>query len=280
MSHDHSLTTTLASIKAAVAGSRVVRQVCGRMRSLQAGRVGPTLFQNPEQYSEAFFRKASDGVVLRTHDGLNIAIRRNLWDAEIVREIFFEQPYTRHLRLPPNPVIVDVGGYIGDFALYAAKYLNAARVVAYEPTDENFTMLTRNVELNGYGDRITPVRKAVGESGEMTLHVQRRDGDEIHASAHWYADAEHRTLPSVSLGELLDTHGIDSVDLLKVDCEGGEYEIFPTVPDAVFERIKNIAFEYHTVKGYEGKLQRVMNRLSSAGYALRKEGKIVAASRA
>jgi len=276
---DHSLSTTLTSIKASVARAPVVGRTYRRMRSLQARQVGATLFENPREYSEAFYRKASDGIVLRTHDGLSIAIRRNLWDAEIVREIFFEQPYTRHLRLPPNPVIIDVGGYIGDFALFAVTYLNAARVAVYEPTEENFAMLTRNIALNGYGDRIVPVQKAVGESGEMTLHVRTLDDGEIHTSPHLYADDEHRTVPSVGLAEILDAHDLDSVDLLKVDCEGGEYEIFASVSDAVLERVKNIAFEYHTVDGHEATLARVMNRLSSAGYALRKDGKIVAAWR-
>jgi FkbM family methyltransferase len=278
MSHD-ALSTMLTSMKGTVTGVPVVGRTYRRMRSLQARQVGGTLFENPREYSDAFHRKASDGVVLRTHDGLSIAIRRNLWDAEIVREIFFDQPYTHHLRLPPNPTIIDVGGYIGDFALYAVKCLNAARVVVYEPTGENFAMLTQNIALNGYGDRITAVQKAVGESGEMTLHVRSLDDGEIHSSPHLYADGEHRTVPSVGLAEILDAHAIDSVDLLKVDCEGGEYEIFSSVSDAVLERIKNIAFEYHAIEEYGPKLERVMNRLSSAGYELRKEGKIVVAWR-
>jgi hypothetical protein len=50
---------------------------------------------------------------------------------------------------------------------------------------------------------------------------------------------------------LLDVVQLESVDLLKVDCEGGEYELFATAPDAVFERIGDIALEYHAIKGYE-----------------------------
>jgi FkbM family methyltransferase len=269
----------IASIKSGMMKSPVVRGAYTRVRSLQARREGAKLFENAEEYSRAFYRKAEHDVVLRTHDGLNLAIRRNLWDAEIVREIFLEQPYTRNVTLPPNPVIVDIGGYIGDFALYAVKYLDAARVVTYEPTRENFAMLMHNIELNGYADRITAVRKAVGDSGEMQLNVQKLDGGEIHVSSRWYPDAERRTVPSVSLAELLDAHRLGSVDLLKVDCEGGEYDIFPNAPDAVLDRITNIAFEYHLIEGYESKLDSVMSRLASAGYTLRKDKHIVAASR-
>ena len=85
--------------------------------------------------------------------------------------------------------------------------------------------------------------------------------------------------PSITLVELFDTHGLDSVDLLKVDCEGGEYDIFPSTPDAVLDRVENIAFEYHEIDRYEPKLDQVLNRLSSAGFRLREEGKVVSAFR-
>jgi FkbM family methyltransferase len=251
----------------------------GRARSLLGRREAASVFENVGDYARALYRKDDEGVVLRTHDGLELAIRQNLWDAEIVREIFFEQPYTRHLRLPPDPVVVDVGGYIGDFALYAVKYLGAEHVVAYEPTYENFAMLEHNIARNGYGDRITAVNEAVGDSDEIVLNVEKLDGDEVHVSPYWYPEAEQRTLPSVTLEELFDTHGLDSVDLLKVDCEGGEYDIFPSTPDAVLDRVENIAFEYHEIDGYEPKLDRVLNRLSSAGFRLREEGKVVSACR-
>jgi FkbM family methyltransferase len=251
----------------------------GRARSLLGRREAASVFENAGDYARALYRKDDEGVVLCTHDGFEIAIRQNLWDAEIVREIFFEQPYTRNLRLPPDPVVVDVGGYIGDFALYAVKYLGAEHVVAYEPTHENFAMLEHNVAINGYGDRITAVNEAVGDSDEIVLNVEKLDGDEVHVSPYWYPEAEHRTLPSVTLEELFDAHGLDSVDLLKVDCEGGEYDIFPSTPAAILDRVGNIAFEYHEIDGYEPKLEQVLNQLSSAGFRLREEGKIVSASR-
>ncbi|MGH9031121.1 MAG: FkbM family methyltransferase [Acidimicrobiia bacterium] len=271
--------TLPVSIKRRLTKLPLARYAYGRARSVLGRREAATVFENAGDFSRALYRKDDEGVVLRTHDGLNVAIRQNLWDAEIVREIFFEQPYTRNLRLPPDPIVVDVGGYIGDFALYATKYLGARRVVAYEPTDENFAMLEHNVALNGYGDRITAVREAVGDSDEIVLNVEKLDGDEVHVSPYWYPEAEQRVIPSVSLAELFDTHHLDSVDLLKVDCEGGEYDIFASTPDTVLDRVENIAFEYHEIDGYEPKLEHVLNRLSSAGYRLHEEGKIVSAAR-
>jgi FkbM family methyltransferase len=236
------------------------------------------VFQNYNLYLQALQRKGEGTVLLRTRDGLGITIRQNLWDARIIREIFFDKPYVRHITLPNRPVIIDVGGYIGDFSLYAAKYLNARRVVVYEPTVENFRLLTQNIENNGFADRITAVNKAVSSGHEIVLNVQIQESEEMHVSAYWYKNFEQRTIPSVTLPEILETHRLDSIDLLKIDCEGGEYDILPAVPGSLFKRIRNIVFEYHEIDGYESRLKDILKQLQAAGYALRTDGKIVSAS--
>jgi FkbM family methyltransferase len=268
----HRIKTTLKKVPLA-------RRAYAQLRSWHDRRQGKTLFENYETYVSALYRKRDGGTVLRTHDGLAIGIRRNLWDARVVREIFFGKPYLRHVALPAAPVIVDIGGYIGDFSLYAVKYLNAARVIVYEPTAENFALLAANVARNGYAGRITAVNKAVGASREVALNVKVDTSEEVHVSAYLYDGAERRTLPGVTLAELLEAHGLESVDLLKVDCEGGEYDIFPDAPDEAFERIRNIAFEFHAVAGFEAKLARVLERLREAGYALLRERNIYSATR-
>ena len=62
---------------------------------------------------------------LRTADGLTITMRKNYADAMTIAEIFLGNSYIRDVTLPPNPVVIDVGGFIGDFSLYAVKRLNA-----------------------------------------------------------------------------------------------------------------------------------------------------------
>ena len=268
----------MATLKSTLKKIPLARYVHTQVRGWQDRNEGSRLFENCDLYLQALNRKGDGTVVLRTHDGLKLTIRQNLWDARIVREIFFGKPYVRRIRLPPAPTIVDIGGYIGDFSVYAVKYLEARRVV-YEPVAENYEILKRNVEGNGYGDRITAVNKAVGDAGEIVLNVHKQENNEVHVSAYWYREAEQRRIPCVTLPGLLETHRLESVDLLKVDCEGGEYDIFPAVPDRVFDRIRNIVFEYHRVDGFEAKLARVLSRLKSAGYAFQRDKNIVSAYR-
>jgi FkbM family methyltransferase len=41
--------------------------------------------------------------------------------------------------------VVDVGGYIGDFSIYAARRMNASGVIVYEPTSEHWRMLVDSI---------------------------------------------------------------------------------------------------------------------------------------
>lgn len=237
------------------------------------------LFVNSGEFCRALKEKGEGTVIIRTHDGLSITVRRNIYDARILWEIFVDKPYIRHFTLPTEPVVVDVGGYIGDFSIYAAKYLNARRVIVYEPTAENFRILKQNIENNSFQDRITAVNKAVSDSDEIVLNTKVLDGNEVHASRYLYQDAEHRRIPSVTLAELFEEHQLDRADLLKVDCEGGEYDIFSSVPADLFGRIQNIVFEYHKIEGFETKLKGILNRLRSADYTLKVDRNIVSAYR-
>jgi FkbM family methyltransferase len=237
------------------------------------------LFENPDVYLHALSEKSHGTVELRARGGLTITIRRNLWDARIIKEIFFDRPYVRHVALPENPVVIDIGGYIGDFTLYAAKYLNARKVIVYEPTKENFELLSRNIGNNSFNGEVIAVNKAVGIDSVIRLNVEVCDNEEIHVSSYWYQKAEQRVIPCVTLPELMEIHGLESVDLLKVDCEGGEYDIFPALNEATLGKIRNIVFEYHQVDGFEKKLRRVLEHLKSVGYTLRVDGQIAYASR-
>jgi FkbM family methyltransferase len=258
----------------------LVRYAHARWLALRDGENGKRLFDDHDAYFRALHEKRDGTIVLRTQDGLGIVVRQNVCDARIVREIFVDKPYVKHLALPPAPTVIDIGGYIGDFSLYAVKRLGAKRVVVFEPTAENFKVLIRNVELNGYGDRITAVNKAVSDGNEIVLNVQTLGQEEMHVSAYWYKDAERRTLPAVTLADAFTSYGLDEVDLLKVDCEGGEYDLFAAVPDELFSRIGNIVFEYHTIEGYKPRLDELLTKLQRVGYELRIDGDIVSALRA
>src|SRR6185437_7139255 len=79
-------------------------------------------FLNSNDYKKALYAYGETPLVdLRTADGLTVTIGQNYSDAMTIAEVLLRHCYDRHVKLPPGSVIVDVGGFVGDFALYAVK---------------------------------------------------------------------------------------------------------------------------------------------------------------
>jgi len=236
-------------------------------------------FRNVDEYLRALEIEDDRKVDIRTKDGLVITIRRNFMDAAILGEVFLDESYVRGLVLPDRPTVVDIGGYIGDFALFAAKRLNARRVVVCEPSPRNWDLLQKNVANNSYGDRIEMVNKAVTDGEDVMMNVEASDRGQARVSAYGPGDVPRQRIPGVSLASLMESHGLDTIDLLKIDCEGGEYAILSGTPSEALKRIRNIVFEFHEIDGFQAKLDAVKRRLASEGYSLRVHGDLVYASR-
>jgi len=248
-------------------------------RRRQIARAAKTYFVNFDDYREALDTEDGRTSEIRTHDGLIIALRRNYTDAAILAEIFVENCYIQGLSLPPRPVVIDVGGYIGDFALYAAKHLNALKVVVCEPSPHNWALLENNVARNNYQDRIEIVNKAVTSGGDVMMDVDAPQRGQAMVSAYGSATAVRKLVRGVTLADLMEQHKLDVVDLLKMDCEGGEYSILSNTPTETFRCIRNIVFEYHEIDGFESKLKAVSQRLRDHQYSLTRRGSLIFASR-
>jgi FkbM family methyltransferase len=236
---------------------------------------------NADEFKSALGSNGATAEVdLRTVDGLRITIRKNYGDAMTLAEILLDDFYVRDLNLPRNPVVIDVGGFIGDFSLYAVKRLNASRVIVCEPSPRNWALLLKNIANNGYEGRIEAVNKAVTDGGDAMMNIDAPDECQCMVSAYCPSEQPLSAVPGISLGQLLKDHAVEDVDLLKIDCEGGEYAILESTPADVFSRIRNIVFEYHQIDGVWAKLESVKQRLRSLGYVLHTRGGLISASRA
>jgi len=227
-------------------------------------------FKNADVLETVLAMPAAKGLVtLRTVDDLSITIRQNPSDASTIAEIFVSDCYLhKHLHLPTNPVILDVGGFVGDFALYAVKKLNAKRVIVCEPSPRNWELLLKNIADNGFQDRIEPVHKAVTDGRDVMMNINAPDDEQCMVSSYRSNGQPLTAVKGISIAELLRDHAVETVDLLKIDCEGGEFAILESTPSDVFCRIRNIVFEYHQIDGALAKLKAAKQQLRREGYAL------------
>jgi FkbM family methyltransferase len=160
--------------------------------------------------------------------------------------------------------IVDIGAHIGAFALRVCELLPGARITSYEPSPSSFHYLEGNVRDNGLEARITCVPKGVGgETGSLTLY-EATEASCLSSTVASRAprSAQGHVIPSVSFDDVMA--GTDGdVDLLKIDCEGGEYEIVRGSRPESWRRVRRVVMERHAVPGEPW--DELRRRLEEAG---------------
>lgn len=155
----------------------------------------------------------------------------------------------RDYRLPSleaGDVVVDVGAHVGVVSIYLASEYPGLTVYALEPVPDNYARLVRNIGVNGVAGSVIPINLAVTADGRDVQLSGDLAGNSGGLSI--YGEGGYPAA-SATLAELAATYAIDRVALLKIDCEGAEYEILaPEVrsPD-VLARVGCIRGEFHRV---------------------------------
>lgn len=196
-------------------------------------------------------------------------------DKWTIPEVYTKDDYwhPRFIMDTAKPVIFDVGANIGCFTLHMLSRFPSARLFAIEPTDA-VNILKLNVQENN-APHVTVIPAALAAStGEVSFYVDP-EHSVFSSSIQTAGNAAGATLkvPAVTLSDLLDTHQVDHIDLLKCDIEGGEYEVFRAMTPGVFARIKNITMEYHQFRP-EHKAQELIDILVKNGFELLEEHSI------
>lgn len=197
----------------------------------------------------------------------NFVIHAQNWNelSFLFEEIFIGNEYL--VKLPRrDPVIVDCGANIGCATLYFKLHYPDARILAFEPNPFCFEMLKKNVEVNGLKNVSLVQAACASAPGTTTFHVN--PGFSPMSSAVGNRDQKQKTVPiEVRLVKLSESITED-VDLLKLDIEGGEWEVFADlVASGKMTRIHRMAIEYHhRFATKEVKLSRFLKNLEDAGY--------------
>ena len=158
---------------------------------------------------------------------------------------------------PENGFVIDIGGNIGDTAIYFA--LNGAEhVIALEPYPYSYRTAVENIKLNNLAGKITFINAGYGK-GEITIDEKyKNDGSSLLIQSN-----NGIKIPLFSLADIIKNYKIaDKLLLLKMDCEGCEYNLLNEEND-ILRKFKRIEMEYHF--GYEN----LKDKLESAGFIVK-----------
>jgi FkbM family methyltransferase len=136
--------------------------------------------------------------------------------------------------------IVDIGGNIGLFSLWALRQFPQATLHAYEPNRRAADYYEKNLQQF---DNATLFHDAVGSiTGNCNL-IEEQSGESRMVRTVPCLTGE---IATIAFSEVADRIG-GTIDLLKLDCEGAEWDIFSNPKP--FERVRAIRMEYHFFEG-------------------------------
>ena len=186
----------------------------------------------------------------------------------IYNEIFVQRVYADagFFRPTPEHTILDIGANIGLFALYCQTAARGIGVHCFEPAPSTRETLTKNVEANGLGEFICVYPYAVSDSRKSAqLNEAAFAGSRSLVDTDKSVAGESDTVECIPFGEALSRVDAGNIDLLKVDIEGSEMDLFEGTEPGDFSNIDRVVVEYHD-NIRTGSADFVRDKLSRSGF--------------
>lgn len=138
-----------------------------------------------------------------------------------------------------NSIVYDVGGFTGIFASCMVNSFNP-KMVIFEPTKKYYLQLTqkfKNATIHNYG--------LGAYTRTETIYV---DGQNTSIHQHWTTNAQKEIINLVDVNQYINTNQPEPIDLLALNCEGGEYEILPElIKSGNIKKCKQVLIQFHNI---------------------------------
>jgi FkbM family methyltransferase len=225
----------------------------------QARRVWqtPQTFKNwtsilTDMVSEKFGRGPKT-LVFETRAGLTIECPNQPGARVPLYEIFAEDCYHFDWFLGPlrgQPLhVLDVGGQIGTFACRLAQLEPKATVNTYEPSPTSAAVLRRNVDRNRFADRVTVVEEALSASIGTAELDDNEGGSGKNSLVGVQGSVATITVKTTTFDAAVAAVP-GPVNVVKIDCEGGEYDLVAASSPETWAPVQRLVIEYHQVPGH------------------------------
>lgn len=214
------------------------------------------MIKNVRNFPAYLFHKwgiaKQDPFILESHNGVSVEVPDRMMHT--AKEVFFTDDYKfdkiqrQVLNLSLEPVLVDVGANVGYLSAFTFTRFPKAHVYSVEPIPNNLELLLRN---KGRNEQFNwSIIEGVLSDKNEPLEIQFDKADSFSTSASMYGldKSEHSiTVESKTLLDLMDKQRLNKVHILKLDCEGAEYDILYCLSSETLNSIAFITMETHQI---------------------------------
>lgn len=166
-------------------------------------------------------------------------------------------------------VVVDIGAHIGTFSIPLAIN-NPVTVFAVEPDRINAKYLKANIRENGLDSRVIAVQKAISSaSGQLDFvegDASTRGTLSKTAFSRIVQSNKRYIVEAITFDSLVKEYQISKINLLKIDCEGEEYDIIGKMGKDSFAIIQNIFIEIHKCEDESKNPSELIDYIKSNGF--------------
>jgi FkbM family methyltransferase len=217
---------------------RTFRNWAPIMRDMALGRAG----------------KGPDKLSFQTRSGVRIETPNRPGARVPVYEIFAEDCYRFEWLLGSlieRPIqVIDIGGHVGTFSCRLTQLHPAASVLAFEPSETTARFLRRNLELNAVADRVTVFQGALAATSGHAVFADNGAGSGLNGlAAAGHSSGVATDVRTVSFDDAVAMPPAP-VDVVKIDCEGGEYDLVLNSSPHSWDSVQRVVIEYHPVDGH------------------------------
>lgn len=189
-----------------------------------------------------------------------IEIRAGSSDVGVFFQVFGDHQADFPVSCDPL-VIVDAGANIGLTAAVFASRFPKAKVIALEIDSRNYSLLRRNT---GAYPNIEPLHKGLW-SNRARICVANPDAESWAFTASEVMESNAASVEALGISDILADFGLPHIDVLKIDIEGGEYEVFSSGVHDWIDRVGMIAVETHD-RFRPGCTESIRNALAPYGF--------------
>jgi len=175
---------------------------------------------------------------------------------QVFKEIFMADVYNigALMRvLPDDPLVIDIGANAGFFDILLLSKIKNAQIYAYEPLSSNIERMRSVASSNRRFDKsviINPFAVTGASSEMLRLYAQDTEDNQVVASSLKGFNTDNIKelwIPAISFSEIMANMPKAKIDLLKMDCEGSEYDIVLNTPPDVMRRVERMLVEVHDI---------------------------------
>ena len=225
------------------------------------------IFKNWYIYPKVYYKLINDTfVIFRTKTDLRIKIRVRSTDLMTLTNVWMINEYDiEDFEINVNDTVIDIGAHIGLFSLLVSQLCKTGKILSFEPVRENFDLLVSNLKLN-HIENVLPFNMAVSKNLDK-LNLFLNDDQSAHSI--FPKSSKSISVESTSLQKIFEENKIHSCKLLKLDCEGAEYEIIDSLPSEYLNKIQNIVMEYHSADTKPELVKNLILKIKNAGFKIK-----------